>query len=66
ALALLHPHCAAAAATHAQATAALSGKQLPCQGAATPATDTVTLAGGRAGRCRMALAGWPLVSAPAG
>ncbi|RWW08283.1 hypothetical protein BHE74_00011879, partial [Ensete ventricosum] len=38
-LALLHPHCVAATVAPAQATAALYGRQSPCQGAANPAGD---------------------------
>ncbi|RWW51364.1 hypothetical protein BHE74_00042297, partial [Ensete ventricosum] len=58
ALVLLHPHCAAAAPT--QATAALCGRQPPCQGVATPATGVAALTGGSAGLSRLC----PQVAAP--
>ncbi|RWW44303.1 hypothetical protein BHE74_00049948, partial [Ensete ventricosum] len=60
ALALLYPHCAVDAAAPAQATTALCGRQPPCQWAATPATGVVAPAGGKAGRGRQPLVGWPL------
>ncbi|RZR96126.1 hypothetical protein BHM03_00025094, partial [Ensete ventricosum] len=63
---LIHRHCAAAAAAPAQAAAALCGRQPPRQGAATPATGVAAPAGGRAGRGRKPLAGWPLPAGPCG
>ncbi|RZS22617.1 hypothetical protein BHM03_00055419, partial [Ensete ventricosum] len=64
ALAILHPHCVVAVAAPAQAPTALCGRQLPCQGAATPATGVVAPVGGKAGRGRQPLAGWSLAAAP--
>ncbi|RRT48080.1 hypothetical protein B296_00012190 [Ensete ventricosum] len=52
------PICAAAAAaTRAQATAALARRYPPCQGAVTPTTGATILAGGRASHGRQPLAG---------
>ncbi|RWW37054.1 hypothetical protein BHE74_00057875 [Ensete ventricosum] len=66
ALALLHPHCAATVVATAQATAALCGQQPPYQGAATPTTNAVAPAGGRAGRNRLPLRPCSRVAAPCG
>ncbi|RZR98224.1 hypothetical protein BHM03_00027534, partial [Ensete ventricosum] len=66
ALALLHPHYAAATAAPAQATTALCDRQSPCQGVATLANGTAAPAGSRAGRCRLALADWPQPTVLAG
>ncbi|RZR88109.1 hypothetical protein BHM03_00015630, partial [Ensete ventricosum] len=63
---VLHPHCAAAAATPAQAAVALCGRQPHCQGAATPTTGAAAPVGGRAGRERQPLASWPLPIGPSG
>ncbi|RZR83006.1 hypothetical protein BHM03_00009549, partial [Ensete ventricosum] len=66
ALAPLHPHCViaaiAAAPAPTQAAIALSGRQPPCQGAATPAIGATAPAGGKAGRSRPPLRvgrSWP-------
>ncbi|RWW55625.1 hypothetical protein BHE74_00037730, partial [Ensete ventricosum] len=64
ALALLHHHYVVAAATPAQATAALCGRQSPCQGVATHTTGTAALVGNRSGRGQQPLTGWQLPTGP--
>ncbi|RWW39271.1 hypothetical protein BHE74_00055416, partial [Ensete ventricosum] len=77
ALALLHPHYVVAAAAPTQAAVALYDRQLlrPAKGRpplrpVSPPLLVIGLATGgnplRAGRCRLALAGWPQPVAPAG
>ncbi|RWW14587.1 hypothetical protein BHE74_00033394 [Ensete ventricosum] len=51
------PLCATAVAAPTQATTALARRQPPCQGAATPAADTVAPTSDRAGRGWQPLAG---------